>query len=819
MSTHSLLLAIPLAVLSLSPARSGSVASARLQAGPLLSVGAVESIHGPLAPWDAVRERILRQPGYHPAAGDTLVLSEGKTAQWEPLTISADGWYTSDTLRDGYAYTSVTSSARTIAILSASAHAMAFVNGEPRIGDPYKDGFVRLPVLLHPGRNDLFLRSERGFLRCTVKPCAPSVMLDAADATLPDLRIGEPARTRGALVLINATEETLTGLTIESTVAGAAVRRMNVPAVGPLSVRKVAFAIVAPAPARAGEVGVRLRLLRRGMLLAKGAVRLRVRRPAETYKRTFVSDLDGSVQYYAVNPVQPPAGSPGGRALVLSLHGAGGLATSAADAYHGKTWASIVAPTNRRPIGYRWEDWGRMDALEVLAQGKQELKPDPRRIYLTGHSMGGHGTWLIGVLYPGLFAAIGPCSGYGSDFDAAKFAGGAGVDGITRRPNNTMDIKSLASNYADEGVYILHGDADETISVDEARHMANLLGGFHKDFRIHEQKGVGHWWDSSDEPGAECMDWPPLFDFLARHTLPTDDAVRQVRFATVNPSVSASCHWVTIEQQERLLLLSAVDLQVDPGQRRVIGTTANVARLALDLRMLSPGGAVRLGLDGETFGAKWPVGGVLRLAREQGHWRVAAPLPATQKNPRRNGPFREAIRRRTVLVYGTTGKAEENAWAYAKARYDAETFWVYGNGTMDVVPDTAYRAASYRDRGVVLYGNAESNAAWKGLLADSPVQVTRDGVSIGGRWVRGDDLACTFIRPRADSAIACVAVVAPTGRAGRALADGMGYLLPLTGFPDVLVASVGQGVVAAGLFGNDWSVLTGEFAWTADQTR
>ena len=34
------------------------------------------------------------------------------------------------------------------------------------------------------------------------------------------------------------------------------------------------------------------------------AITLRVRKPNETQKRTFVSEIDGSVQYYAVNPAQ-----------------------------------------------------------------------------------------------------------------------------------------------------------------------------------------------------------------------------------------------------------------------------------------------------------------------------------------------------------------------------------------------------------------------------------------------------------------------------------------------------------------------------------
>ena len=96
------------------------------------------------------------------------------------------------------------------------------------------------------------------------------------------------------------------------------------------------------------------------------------------------------------------------------LYGAGVEAIGQARAYKSKDWGTLVAATNRRPRGFNWEDWGRLDALEVLKLAKEKFKPDPMHIYLTGHSMGGHGTWFLGATYPDKWAAIAPCSGYAS---------------------------------------------------------------------------------------------------------------------------------------------------------------------------------------------------------------------------------------------------------------------------------------------------------------------------------------------------------------------------------------------------------------------
>jgi hypothetical protein len=95
------------------------------------------------------------------------------------------------------------------------------------------------------------------------------------------------------------------------------------------------------------------------------------------------------------------------------------------------------------------------------------------------------------------------------------------------------------------------------------------------------------------------------------------------------------------------------------------------------------------------------------------------------KGAHRNGTFKEAFRHRMVFVYGTAGNREENEWARLKARYDAESWYYRANGAVDIVADRDFRPEDHPDRGIVLYGNADTNRAWAGLLGDCPVQVRR----------------------------------------------------------------------------------------------
>ena len=791
---------------------------------------------------DAIEEQIISGHWHPPTLGETVTGASGTERTWETVEAGKEDWFEGGAARGGYIYCPVVSDREQVLVLEAAGHNLAYVNGEPRTGDPYAYGYVHLPVRLHPGTNDFLFQCARGRLRARLTiPDAP-IQMETADLTLPDLVVSRREPIWGAVVLLNVTTNTLK--------AGVAVagntHAQRIVTIPPLSLRKAPFLVTPPRTLGSNNLSVRLETLVNGKVVAKASIELRVRQPGQTYKRTFVSSLDDSVQYYAVNPAWPPTPSAGGPALFLSVHGASVEAIGQADAYYPKPSGPIVCPTNRRPYGFDWEEWGRMDALEVLALAKEEFHPDPARIYLTGHSMGGHGTWQLGALFPDLFAAIGPSAGWISFTSYVQTNRPASTNAIEKmllRAAATSDTLLMASNYLHEGVYIIHGADDDNVPVREARHMVNVLGGFHHDFVYHEQPGAGHWWDVSDEPGADCVDWLPLFDFFAHHEIPTDRSLRHIQFTTVNPAVSSRSHWVTILGQQHALEPSSVDVQCDPGKRRLVGTTANVSCLLFELPLLEPGKPVSLVLDGQKLeNLAWPntartptvpIWGsssrpFICLKRDGEQWRVGEPLSSKMKNPARSGPFRQAFCNHMIFVYGTRGSAEETAANFNKARYDAETFYYRGNGSVEMLPDNdvVSRLRSQRNKtkvgsgNFIVYGNADNNGAWPLLLADSPVQVRRGAVQLGSRTISGDNLACLFLRPLPGDDAALVGVVAGSSVAGQRLSERMAYFLSGSGFPDCLVASSEMltkgiaGVRAAGFFGGDWGVESGDFAWS-----
>ena len=213
------------------------------------------------------------------------------------------------------------------------------------------------------------------------------------------------------------------------------------------------------------------------------------------------------------------------------------------------------------------------------------------------------------------------------------------------------------------------------------------------------------------------------------------------------------------------------------------------------------------------------------LAHSQGNRlvRFARAAVSRAQGAASRGPFKEAFRHRFVLVHGTRGTGDENAWSMARARYDAEVFWYRGNGSVDRVADTEFldpaRKAEFQDRSVILYGHAAEQCRLAGPAGAEPGAGRAGKVRIGARVLSGDDLACIFLRPRPESDVASVGVVAGTGMAGIE-ADGTPSLLRLgsglSRLHGLHRANLEEGaapILAAGYFGPDWGVETGEFLW------
>jgi predicted esterase len=747
-----------------------------------------------------------------PQAGDSLqVGAREQFVPWREVTADSANRFRSGRAfggAGGYLYLTYNSDKAQSALLNVKGNSAVIVNGVLHAGDPYSSGWMYIPVALKKGLNEFYVRG--GNIIATLLFPEKAASLNVEDPTLPFIApANQNNNLMGAVVVINTSDKTLRGLKIKSSLSGKEMTT-DVPAVPPLSTRKIIFYFNGEGNAT-GDQECMLSLLDNGKVIDEKKINIPSVDEKSKYSSTFISDMDGSLQYYAVTP-QLPAFKPGS-ALFLSVHGAGVEAIGQARAYQSKDWGTLVAATNRRPRGFNWEDWGRLDALEVLNIATEKFNPDPQRIYLTGHSMGGHGTWFLGATYPDKWAAIGACSGYptlkgyGSADGLIPDSSNSPMEQILLRSSNQSDVIKLANNYKPLGVYILHGDADKVVSVNYARQMRKLLGEFHADMSYYEYPNGEHWF------GDQAVDWKPLFEFFKWHKLLPDTAVNTIDFITSNPGISSTYCWAGIEQQLHPLQYSRMQLKRNRETKSITASTENVRMMVLDLNDFNNGDDVKILLDENSLAHK--VSGrhdSVYLLHDNGKWSVSAKPNAYEKGPQRYGTFKDAFNHRMVFVYGTIGTKEENEWSLDKARYDAETWYYRGNGAVDIIADKDFSLEKYKDRGVILFGNKTTNAAWKSLLNDCPIQVERDKITTSNMSWTGDDLATYFVWPIRNSPFASVAVIAGTGIKGMEAANANQYFAGASGFPDFMIyrfkmlLSGTSEIKMAGFFDNDWKL-------------
>ena len=788
-------------------------------------------------PEDPVFSRFLMESKYNPVINNVFDVDfQGNEQKWKSITTDSTNSFNDRNLRSSYVYLSYRSSSARTVLFEASGHSLVLINGLPHEGDHYDFGWNLIPLKLKKGINKFVLKVGR-FPRIRARLIEPKrkIQFTTRDLTTPDILVEEDKDYVSGIRVINATENWVKNYSITSEIEGKGLT-YKVPNIPPMSVRKIPFKIASVIDdSKIGETNLKLRLVtKNNQTIDTETIKVQIKSKHKHHKRTLISHIDGSVQYYSVAPSSNQELENG--ALFLSVHGASVEAVNQANAYKSKDWGNLIAPTNRRPFGFAWEDWGRLDALEVLANAKTIYQPDSKKIYLTGHSMGGHGTWYLGATYPDYFAAIAPCAGYP---DLLLYRGGFTNRmlkmpkeqlkrfGITPRVLKRMTTKhvptdvenmiyragtpsrtlELIRNYLHHGVYVLHGEKDNVVPTDIARDMRKRLGEFHSDFTYYEYPDGTHWY------GNHSVDWDPIFDFFKQRTIKADKDVKNLEFFTGSPGVSSKSHFITIHQQEQAFKTSSFNFSKEDNTTL---KTTNVSLIEVDYSGLDD---TKNTIEIDESDLQIEANKKNFFKKIDGEWLSTDAPTLAEKGPHRNGGFKDAFNNNVVFVYATKGTRFENEWYYNRARFDAETFWYRANGNIEIVKDVDFSLEKYANRNVVIYGNKDNNSAWNILLKDSPIQVKNNKINFNGKLLSGNQWGMYFIVPRKDSDKSSVGVVTATGGKGMKAAYMNHYLVNGTTFPDVLLfddevlVNGMSAVKCAGFFGNDWSVETGDFEW------
>ena len=199
--------------------------------------------------------------------------------------------------------------------------------------------------------------------------------------------------------------------------------------------------------------------------------------------------------------------------VILALHGAGergsdgllqtdvGFAHAIREHAEGDAFIAVLPQCSKDKF---WIDPSEeAQALAALEAAIKEFKGDRERIYLTGLSMGGCGTWDLAAKYPHRFAAyLVICGG----IHDPKGYPGLHV-GLVDDPKITDPYAETAQRVGTTPVWIFHGEADDTVPVEESRKMRDALQAVRGNVKYTEYPGVGHQsWDKAyAEP--EVIPW------------------------------------------------------------------------------------------------------------------------------------------------------------------------------------------------------------------------------------------------------------------------------------------------------------------------
>ncbi|HEX7880735.1 MAG TPA: alpha/beta fold hydrolase [Candidatus Eisenbacteria bacterium] len=165
--------------------------------------------------------------------------------------------------------------------------------------------------------------------------------------------------------------------------------------------------------------------------------------------------------------------------------------------------AVVLSP--QCPAGVRWEGDLMVEALNALIDDALvRYRIDPRRVYLTGLSMGGFGAWALAAAHPDRFAAVAPVCGAGD-------------------PDLAFRMRRLP-------IWAFHGAKDTVVPVSATQEMADAMARVHGDMRTTIYPEAGH--DSWSATYAN----PELYDWLFQHEKAAEPKIYSLSGATATAS-------------------------------------------------------------------------------------------------------------------------------------------------------------------------------------------------------------------------------------------------------------------------------------------
>jgi pimeloyl-ACP methyl ester carboxylesterase len=469
-----------------------------------------------------------------------------------------------------------------------------------------------------------------------------------------------------------------------------------------------------------------------------------VQQAGQAVVRAYRSRIDGSVQPYAVTWPKDYGKDPQKKwRLDVVLHGHDASLTEvkflhqhAADQPADPQEFVRLDLFGRGNNAYRWA--GETDVFEAIDAfvaverllGRGVLL-DPARVVLRGFSMGGAGTWHLGLHHPDRWCVIGPGAGFTTTHGYLKGLP-AKLPPYQEACLHIYDAVDYAENAFDVPVVAYAGADDPQLQA--ARNIEDRLKPLHIGMKLLVAPGLAHKFPAEWQQKAEAAYAPYANDAIARTAFP-----KQVRFVTYTLKYP-SCSWVEILSLDRHYAKAVVDAtRMDEG---LSVTTANVRalRLALPENVARP---VMVTIDKQELKAPPYLGAgsasSLYLERQDGKWWPVLPqklstdrLRRLRKIPGLQGPIDDAFMESFLCVAGTGKPWNSATQQYAEASLERfrQEWDKCLRGKLPVKEDVEVTDEDLAGKHLVLFGDPGSNALIAQALDRLPLKWTEQAIAL-----------------------------------------------------------------------------------------
>ena len=434
--------------------------------------------------------------------------------------------------------------------------------------------------------------------------------------------------------------------------------------------------------------------------------------------RAYISPIDGTVQTYSVS-VPKNYDAQAKWPLIVSLHGHGWYGRFQGHPAPQYSGAICLSPQGRGSTDYK--EIGEDDVMSAIEEVKRDFNIDEDRVYLTGTSMGGTGSFSIATHFADQFAAIMPICG-NADNEAWSLRWGwnrkypGRNDKLRKALQDRNNPRHCAENLLMLPVFIIAGSADTVVPVQHSRSMVEFLRSFNANVQYREFPNCGHG-GYPKESLADALAWTCSWK---RNPEPPSIYWKAARLR------HGKAWWTRMEQFAKPLEPGLIKADASPGKITV--HTSNL--LAFSLRRPSSvcgNGAITLQVDGKVLQLRSNIeaGTWMTLRKDPIHgWldAVDAKRPELVKMAGLEGPIDDALRAPFVVVVGTTASSNEtvNAW-----RREAEAFvkeWERRNGApCRIMDDKDCKAEDMQKYNLILFGGARDNMVSELLASFIPL--------------------------------------------------------------------------------------------------